>query len=55
MENTPDIDGFRALGYYERLNVEKTATTRQIKKAYYKQAMIYHPDRNQGSFLINLI
>ncbi len=35
--------------YYKIIGVEKSASQDEIKKAYRKLAMKYHPDRNQDN------
>ncbi|MBW2648905.1 MAG: J domain-containing protein [Deltaproteobacteria bacterium] len=34
--------------YYQTLKIEKDATAEKIKEAYRKQALEYHPDKNNG-------
>jgi len=35
--------------YYEVLGLDKSASDDEIKKAFKKAALKYHPDRNQGN------
>ena len=37
------------MDYYNVLGVDRNASEEQLKKAYKKQSMQHHPDRNGGS------
>lgn len=37
-----------SIDYYKILGISPTATTQEIKKAFRKLALLYHPDRNPG-------
>lgn len=39
----------RARNYYDALNLERTATQSQIKKAFRSLALKYHPDKNKNA------
>ena len=34
--------------YYQELNIEPCATTAEIRRAYKRLALLWHPDRNQS-------
>uniref|UniRef100_A0A3Q3GXJ8 J domain-containing protein n=1 Tax=Kryptolebias marmoratus TaxID=37003 RepID=A0A3Q3GXJ8_KRYMA len=41
--------------FYDILKVPPSATQSQIKTAYYKQSLIYHPDKNAGKILTSFL
>jgi hypothetical protein len=45
-----ELDGARAqVDLYERLGLQPEASNREIKSAYRKLSVQYHPDKNQGN------
>lgn len=41
-------NGHWQISHYEALGISKSSTQTEIKAAYYKLSMVYHPDRNKG-------
>lgn len=40
---------FSSTKYYDTLGISPSATQNDIKSAYYRLSMLYHPDKNKGS------
>ncbi|KAK2914949.1 dnaJ homolog subfamily B member 9-like [Channa argus] len=49
LSEAPSAAPETSANYYDTLNVEPTATDRQIKKAFRKLAIKYHPDKNKST------
>lgn len=44
-----NTSGLFAKNHYNSLGITSKATQADVKGAYYKLSMIYHPDKNEGS------
>lgn len=49
IQRTFSISSVLAKSHYDALGISPKATQTDIKSAYYKLSMVYHPDKNKGS------
>lgn len=47
-----DLNDFSDLNYYEILNIDQNANKNEIKKAFKKLVLKYHPDHNKVKYCI---